>query len=137
MKCELSNHVHFHGVMTNSSQEAEEAGYTSEDVSIALTHCGDKNPLEWLRENWRHMVDTVSTLATNYGQERRVNDVGSITAAEARVALRVHKGNIWAAVTECVEQRQKKVRPALPHNLYLGVPPILPSVSISCQDIHE
>ncbi|KAK3890763.1 hypothetical protein Pcinc_005295 [Petrolisthes cinctipes] len=89
-------------------RDAEEAGYTSEDVSIALTHCGDKNPLEWLKENWRHMVDTVSTLATNYGQERRVNDVGSITAAEARVALRVHKGNIWAAVTECVEQRQKK-----------------------------
>ncbi|KAK4323670.1 hypothetical protein Pmani_005642 [Petrolisthes manimaculis] len=89
-------------------RDAEEAGYTSEDVSIALTHCGDKNPLEWLKENWRHMVDTVSTLATNYGQERRVNDVGSITAAEARVALRIHKGNIWAAVTECVEQRQKK-----------------------------
>ncbi|XP_042232259.1 E3 ubiquitin-protein ligase lubel-like isoform X26 [Homarus americanus] len=89
-------------------RDAEDAGYTSEDVSIALTHCGDKNPLEWLKENWRHMVDTVSTLATNYGQERRVNDIGSITGAEARLALRVHKGNIWAAVTECVEERQKK-----------------------------
>lgn len=85
-------------------------GYQSEDVSIALTHCGDKNPLEWLKENWRHMVDTVATLATNYGQERQVNDIGLITATEAKTALRVHKGNIWAAVTECVEQRQKKVR---------------------------
>lgn len=85
-------------------------GYQSEDVSIALTHCGDKNPLEWLKENWRHMVDTVATLATNYGQERQVNDIGFITATEAKTALRVHKGNIWAAVTECVEQRQKKVR---------------------------
>ncbi|XP_045618058.2 E3 ubiquitin-protein ligase lubel isoform X11 [Procambarus clarkii] len=89
-------------------RDAEDAGYASEDVSIALTHCGDKNPLEWLRENWRHMVDTVSTLATNYGQERRVNDIGAITAGEARAALRLHKGNIWAAVTECVEQRQNK-----------------------------
>lgn len=55
------------------------------------------------------MVDTVATLATNYGQERQVNDIGFITATEAKTALRVHKGNIWAAVTECVEQRQKKV----------------------------
>lgn len=84
-------------------------GYQSEDVSIALTHCGDKNPLEWLKENWRHMVDTVATLATNYGQERQINDIGFITATEAKTALRLHKGNIWAAVTECVEQRQKKV----------------------------
>ncbi|XP_068220489.1 E3 ubiquitin-protein ligase lubel [Palaemon carinicauda] len=89
-------------------RDAEDAGYTSEEVSIALTHCGDKSPLEWLKENWKHMVDTVLTLATNYGHERRVNDIGSISASEARIALRVHKGNIWAAVTECVEQRQKK-----------------------------
>ena len=56
------------------------------------------------------MVDTVATLATNYGQERQVNDIGFITMAEAKTALRLHKGNIWAAVTECVEQRQRKVR---------------------------
>ncbi|XP_064112910.1 E3 ubiquitin-protein ligase lubel-like isoform X6 [Macrobrachium nipponense] len=89
-------------------RDAEEAGYSSEEVSIALTHCGDKSPLEWLKENWKHMVDTVLTLATNYGHERRVNDIGSISAHEACIALRIHKGNIWAAVTECVEQRQKK-----------------------------
>ncbi|XP_066985872.1 E3 ubiquitin-protein ligase lubel-like isoform X44 [Macrobrachium rosenbergii] len=89
-------------------RDAEEAGYSSEEVSIALTHCGDKSPLEWLKENWKHMIDTVLTLATNYGHERRVNDIGSISAHEACIALRIHKGNIWAAVTECVEQRQKK-----------------------------
>ncbi|XP_047495695.1 E3 ubiquitin-protein ligase lubel-like isoform X9 [Penaeus chinensis] len=94
--------------LVQTLRSAEEAGYTTEDVSIALAQSGDKNPLEWLKENWRHMVDTVLTLATNYGHERRVNDVGAITAAEAKSALRVHKGNIWAAVTECVEQRQKK-----------------------------
>ncbi|XP_063588874.1 E3 ubiquitin-protein ligase lubel-like [Penaeus indicus] len=94
--------------LVQTLRSAEEAGYTTEDVSIALAQSGDKNPLEWLKENWRHMVDTVLTLATNYGHERRANDVGAITAAEAKSALRVHKGNIWAAVTECVEQRQKK-----------------------------
>ena len=63
----------------------------------------------WLEENWRHMLDTVVTLATNYGTERLINDVGSISVLEAKGALRIHKGNIWAAVTECVEGRQKKV----------------------------
>lgn len=55
------------------------------------------------------MIDTVVTLATNYGHERKENTVGTISAAEARDALRLHSGNVWAAVTECVEQRQKKV----------------------------
>ena len=34
---------------------------------------------------------------------------GTISKAEAREALRKHKGNIWASVTECVEGRQQKV----------------------------
>jgi hypothetical protein len=74
-----------------------------------MNHCGDKNPIEWLKENWRNMIDTVVTLATNYGHERKENNVGTISAPEARDALRLHRGNVWAAVTECVEQRQKKV----------------------------
>ncbi len=39
---------------------------------------------------------------------------GTISKQEARAALREHKGNIWAAVTECVETRQTKVL-LLPH----------------------
>ena len=35
---------------------------------------------------------------------------GTISKAEAREALRKHKGNIWASVTECVEGRQQKVK---------------------------
>ena len=79
-------------------------------MSVALTLCGEKDPLAWLEENWRHMIDTVVTLSTNYGNERLVNDVGTISVIEAKHALRTHKGNIWAAVTECAEQRQKKVK---------------------------
>lgn len=56
------------------------------------------------------MIDTVVTLATNYGHERKENNVGTISQQEAREALRIHKGNVWASVTECVEQRQKKVK---------------------------
>jgi hypothetical protein len=40
---------------------------------------------------------------------------GTISKQEARAALREHKGNIWAAVTECVETRQTKVL-LIPHN---------------------
>jgi hypothetical protein len=57
------------------------------------------------------MIDTVVTLATNYGHERKENTIGTISASEARDALRTHNGNVWAAVTECVEQRQAKVSP--------------------------
>lgn len=37
-----------------------------------------------------------------------MNTVGTISTIEAREALRLHKGNIWRAVTQCIEQRQKK-----------------------------
>jgi len=74
-----------------------------------MNHCGEKNPIDWLKENWRNMIDTVVTLATNYGHERKENNIGTISVSEARDALRLHKGNVWTAVTECVEQRQKKV----------------------------
>ena len=32
--------------------------------------------------------------------------VGTLSQAESREALRRHKGNVWAAVTECVDARQ-------------------------------
>lgn len=56
------------------------------------------------------MVDTVATLATNYGHECKQNSVGTISRPEARESLTAYKGVIWAAVTACVEQRQKKVK---------------------------
>lgn len=53
-------------------------------------------------------METVQTLATKYGQERKENIIGTISAIEAREALRIHRGNVWHAVTECIEQRQRK-----------------------------
>lgn len=74
---------------------------------MALTHCGDGNPITWLQENWLKLVETVQTLATKYGQERKENIVGTISAIEAKEALKKNKGNVWHAVTECIEQRQR------------------------------
>ena len=90
-------------------QEAEQCGFTAEDVQVALNHCNDANPVTWLKENWDNMMETVVTLASNVGHEAEENTIGTLSQPEAKEALRKHKGNIWAAVTECVEQRQTKV----------------------------
>ena len=80
---------------------------------MAVNHCGDVNPIAWLTENWANMIDTVMTLASNVGHEAQENTIGTISKAEAKEALRKHKGNIWASVTECVEGRQQKVSSSL------------------------
>ena len=90
-------------------REAEQSGFTAEDVQVALNHCGESNPVNWLKENWGNMMETVVTLASNVGHEAAENTIGTLSKPEAKEALRKHKGNIWAAVTECVEQRQLKV----------------------------
>ena len=90
-------------------KEAEKSGFTSEDVEVAVNHCGDMTPITWLRDNWANMAETVMTLASNVGHEAEENTIGTISLSEAKEALRKHKGNIWAAVTECVEGRQAKV----------------------------
>ena len=90
-------------------KEAEQSGFTAEDVQVALNHCNDANPVTWLKENWDNMMETVVTLASNVGHEAEENTIGTLSKPEAKEALRKHKGNIWAAVTECVEQRQTKV----------------------------
>lgn len=55
------------------------------------------------------MIDTVVTLATNYGHERPENDIGTLTREEATRAVLKNQGNIWNSVTECVEERRRKV----------------------------
>ncbi|XP_055382033.1 E3 ubiquitin-protein ligase lubel isoform X3 [Condylostylus longicornis] len=91
-------------------KEAEHYKFTAEELQAALKHCGDTNPILWLRENWLKLIKTVQTLATKYGQEQKDNIIGTISSIESREALRIHRGNVWHAVTECIEQRQKKYR---------------------------
>lgn len=80
--------------------------YTYDEIQIALSYCTDGDPLTWLNENWSKLIETVQTLATKYGQEHKENIVGTISSAEAREALKVQKGNVWQAITECIEKRQ-------------------------------
>ncbi|KAL9930414.1 linear Ubiquitin E3 ligase isoform 1-T3 [Glossina fuscipes fuscipes] len=93
------------------TKEADLYKYTPEELNAALKYCGpDTNPLIWLRDHWPKLITTVQTLATKYGQERVENTIGTISQVEARDALRLHTGNIWQAVSECIEQRQRKYR---------------------------
>ncbi|XP_065085092.1 E3 ubiquitin-protein ligase lubel isoform X5 [Ochlerotatus camptorhynchus] len=94
--------------LVNLLKEAERNNFTADELQAALSHCRDKHPVQWLRDNWSKLIDTVQTLATKYGHEKRENIIGTISSTEAREALRLHKGNIWHAITECIEQRQKK-----------------------------
>ncbi|GFT84294.1 e3 ubiquitin-protein ligase RNF31, partial [Nephila pilipes] len=89
-------------------REAEQQGFTADDIQVALTNCGKQNPLEWLQENWKIMVENVINLSTSYANDKKENDIGTVSENEAREALRLHKGHIWASVTECVETRQRK-----------------------------
>ncbi|XP_036226344.2 E3 ubiquitin-protein ligase lubel isoform X5 [Bactrocera oleae] len=92
-------------------KEAELYKFTAEELHAALKYCGPSvHPVQWLRENWHKLIQTVQSLSTKYGQERVENIIGTVSQGEARDALRQHGGNIWQAVSECIEQRQRKYR---------------------------
>ncbi|XP_018564657.1 uncharacterized protein LOC108906015 isoform X2 [Anoplophora glabripennis] len=89
-------------------REAEQYKYSADEVQAAILHCKEMNPIDWLRENWDATIASVQTLATQMGREGPMNIVGTVSEREARESLRQHKGNLWPAVEECVEQRQRK-----------------------------
>ncbi|BFF93846.1 E3 ubiquitin-protein ligase lubel [Drosophila madeirensis] len=92
-------------------KELELYKFTVEELEAALKYCSpDTHPIQWLRENWLKLVQTVQSLSTKYGQERGENTIGSISQNEAREALRNSCGNVWQAVAECIQQRQQKYR---------------------------
>lgn len=80
--------------------------YSYDEIQVALASCPDADPITWLNDNWQKLIETVQTLSTKYGQEHKENIVGTISPIEARDALKKHKGNVWHAVTECIENRQ-------------------------------
>lgn len=55
-------------------------------------------------------MQAVQSLSTKYGLERPENMIGTVSNVEAREALRIHKGNVWQAVSECIGQRQRKYK---------------------------
>ncbi|XP_054014611.1 E3 ubiquitin-protein ligase lubel isoform X1 [Hylaeus anthracinus] len=88
-------------------REAERQGYTTDDVQVALSQ-GAANPIDWLKAQWPHLVETVQVLATTHGKELKENNVGPLTAVEAKEALRFAKGDVWNAVAVAVQRRQQK-----------------------------
>ncbi|XP_062125231.1 E3 ubiquitin-protein ligase lubel isoform X6 [Drosophila sulfurigaster albostrigata] len=89
-------------------KELEFYKFNVEEFEAALKYCSaDKNPIQWLRDNWHKLVETVQSLATKYGQERAENTIGTISQQEARNALRSSSGNVWQAVADCIQQRQQ------------------------------
>ncbi|KAL5281668.1 RNF31 family protein [Megaselia abdita] len=91
-------------------KEAEQYKFTAEELQVALKHCGNDNPIIWLRDNWNKLVQAVQSLSTKYGLDRSENIIGTVSNIEAREALRMYKGNVWQAVSECIGQRQRKYK---------------------------
>ena len=89
-------------------REAEKHGYSTDDVQVALSQ-GASDPIDWLKTQWPHLVETVQVLASTQGKELKEN-IGVLSDVEAKEALRVAKGDVWSAVAMAVQRRQLKVR---------------------------
>lgn len=90
-------------------REAEKHGYSTDDVQVALSQ-GASDPIDWLKTQWPHLVETVQVLAGAQGKELKENNIGVLSNVEAKEALRVAKGEVWSAVAMAVQRRQLKVR---------------------------
>ncbi len=62
--CVLPSFLLFGNLHGMILQEAEQAGFTSEDIQVAVNHCGDTNPVEWLRQGQSHQMISLFTLRT-------------------------------------------------------------------------
>ncbi|XP_063977299.1 E3 ubiquitin-protein ligase lubel isoform X3 [Diachasmimorpha longicaudata] len=90
-------------------RKAEKQGFSADDVQVALAQ-GAANPVEWLTQQWPHLVETVQVLVSTRGREMPDdrNDIGILSPDEAREALRSCKGDVWTAVTKAIQMRQQK-----------------------------
>ncbi|XP_043529360.1 E3 ubiquitin-protein ligase lubel isoform X2 [Frieseomelitta varia] len=88
-------------------REAEKHGYSTDDVQVALSQ-GASDPIDWLKTQWPHLVETVQVLASTQGKELKENNIGVLSDVEAKEALRVAKGDVWSAVAMAVQRRQLK-----------------------------
>ncbi|XP_076474885.1 linear Ubiquitin E3 ligase [Bombus vancouverensis nearcticus] len=88
-------------------REAEKHGYSTDDVQVALSQ-GASSPIDWLKTQWPHLVETVQVLVTTQGKELKENNIGVLSAIEAKEALRATKGDVWNAVAMAVQRRQLK-----------------------------
>lgn len=90
-------------------REAERRGFSTDDVQVALAQ-DEQNPIEWLTNQWPHLIETVQILASSQGTDQTENCVRNLSPTEAKIALRLSKGEMWNAVANAVQLRQHKVR---------------------------
>ncbi|KPU73487.1 uncharacterized protein Dana_GF14481, isoform D [Drosophila ananassae] len=117
-------------------KELELYKFTIEELEAAVKYCApDTHPIQWLRDNWQKLVQTVQSLSTKYGQERGENTIGTVSQNEAREALRSSGGNVWQAVADCIQQRQQKYRKLASKGNFLRDDIV--NALTAHQDIHE
>ncbi|XP_023248282.1 uncharacterized protein LOC106642482 [Copidosoma floridanum] len=89
-------------------REAERRGYSADDIQVALVQ-DPANPLDWLKNQWPHLIETVQILATTRGKDMGDgNDIGTLTPIESKDVLRLAKGDVWIAVASAIQLRQRK-----------------------------
>ncbi|XP_066586351.1 microtubule-associated protein futsch [Prorops nasuta] len=88
-------------------REAERQGFSADDVQTALAQ-GATNPIEWLKTQWPHLIETVQILVSTQGKELKENNIGDLSIGEAKDALRLVKGDVWNAVAAAIQRRQRK-----------------------------
>ncbi|KAH0568824.1 E3 ubiquitin-protein ligase lubel-like isoform X2 [Cotesia glomerata] len=91
-------------------REAERQGFSADDIQVALAQ-GAVNPIDWLINQWPHLIETVQILVSTRGKEMPdcKNDIGFLSIVEAKEVLRVCKGDVWTSVTRAIQLRQQKV----------------------------
>ncbi|XP_057337536.1 E3 ubiquitin-protein ligase lubel-like isoform X1 [Microplitis mediator] len=91
-------------------REAERQGFSADDIQVALAQ-GAVNPIDWLINQWPHLIETVQILVTTRGKEMPdcKNDIGYLSIVEAKEVLRACKGDVWTSVTRAIQLRQQKV----------------------------
>ncbi|XP_074103751.1 uncharacterized protein LOC141530509 isoform X1 [Cotesia typhae] len=91
-------------------REAERQGFSADDIQVALAQ-GAVNPIDWLINQWPHLIETVQILVSTRRKEMPdcKNDIGFLSIVEAKEVLRACKGDVWMSVTRAIQLRQQKV----------------------------
>ncbi|XP_011501181.1 PREDICTED: E3 ubiquitin-protein ligase RNF31-like [Ceratosolen solmsi marchali] len=99
-------------------REAEHRGFSADDIQVALAH-DPSNPLNWLRSEWSHLVETVQLLTMSRGKDlAEVDNIGAISVQEAKEALRNSMGDVWTAVSCAIQIRQKKCQSIMTKGIF-------------------
>jgi hypothetical protein len=100
-------------------QEAEQAGFTPEELNIANNlnwqDSRGRNPVEWLKDEWCERIAEVIGRVTE--QTSNENDrIGNLSTDEAKQALLENHGSVESACKASIESRREKVRKSLRSN---------------------